>query len=361
MANYRTSLLLAAEDLGASGTKVIDIDTQKPISRITLRWKTTASSESHSYPKPDDISKIELVDGSRVLHSLSGQENQALAYYSRGQGTMSHGQHIPSLSETEIFALDFGRYLWDKELAFDPSRFRNPQLKITYDEDKADTGVTANALEVWADLFDQKSISPVGFLSAIEHYAYTPGASGSYEHIMLPEDRIIRQILVRAHYDGYEPWYNIEAVRLDENTLESIPFEYTDLEQYYRVMQSVWPVIITPFNAGVTTTSRTFYVPQTDYWATILTTPLTGANAIYINAASMRGGKAALIGAADKQVTGIAKGYLPWSTFQFPMGEQKDLKDWYDPAGRKPRLRIQAYTGATNVDAQVVLEQVYAY
>ncbi len=359
--NYRKALLLSPTDLGASGTKVIDIDVAKPISRITIRWKTTASAESHSYPKPDDISKIELVDGSQVLHSLSGQENQALAYYSRNGGSMSHGQHIPALSETEFFAIDFGRYLFDPLLAFDPTRFKNPQLRITYNEAKADTGVTVNECEVWLDLFDKKVISPMGFLAAMEHYAYTPGASGSYEHIMLPDDRIIRQILVRAHYDGYEPWYNMAEVRLDENTLESIPFEFTDLEQYFRMMKTVWPCIITPFNVGATTSSRTFYIPQTNYWANVLCIPVAGASAMYVNGASCRGGKVLLISAADKQQIGQAFGWLPWSTFQFPLGIQNDPQDWYNPAEKKPRLRLRAYTGAANVDAQVILEQLFNY
>lgn len=359
--NYRKALLLSPTDLGASGTKVLDINTNKPLSRITLRWKTTASDESHTYPKPDDISKIEVVDGSQVLYSLSGQESQALTYYNRPGVALSHGQHIPALSETEFFCIDFGRYLWDPLLAFDPNRFKNPQLRFTWNEAKADTGVTVNECEVWADIFDNKQPSPEGFLSGVEHYNYTPGASGSYEHVLLPDDRIIRQILVRAHYSGYEPWYNIEAVRLDENNLESIPFEFTDMEQYFRMMKSVWPIIITPFNVGVTTTARHWYIPQTNYWANVQLLSVGGASDKYISGASCRGGYVVLISAGDRQQTGQAFGWLPWSTFQFPMGIQGDASDWYDPSGKKPRLRIQAYTGATNVDAQVILEQVFKY
>lgn len=359
--NYRTASLLSPTDLGASGTKVIPIDVAKLISRITIRWKTTCVAESMSYPKPDDLSKIEIVDGSKVLHSLSGQENQALAYYSRRGGALSHGQHIPTLSETEFFCIDFGRSLWDKRLAFDPSRFANPELKITWNEAKSDASASVNEIEILADIFDGKQITPEGFLSAVEHYAYTPGASGSYEHIMLPDDRIIRQILVRAHYDGHEPWYNMAEARLDENVLASIPFDFTDLEQYYRLMKTVWNPVVTPFVVGATTSSRTFYIPQTDYWAMVSAIPVAGQSAEYVNGTSLAGGKVLLIAASDKQQIGSARGYLPWSCFQFPLGDQSDAEDWYDPAGKKPRLRLRAYTGATNVDAQVVLEQVYKY
>lgn len=357
--NYRTALLLAAEDLGAAGTKTIDIDISKPISRIDFTYKTTKGLEYMTAPGPANISKIELVEGSKVLHSLSGYENQALAYYSRGNVSMEHGQHIGNLSEVDIYTLDFGRWLWDELLAFDPTRFTNPQLKVTYDEDVADTSASAGTLEVFAHIFDEKVISPMGFLSAIEHFSYTLGAGDSYETVELPEDRVIRQMLVRAYQDAYEPWYNLDEARFDEGTLDRIPWEYTDLEMYVRRMKSVWPMIQTSLYVNMATAARNIWVPQTDYWASVSLMGVSASNEIYVNAASMRGGKAALIGSAAGQCIGMARGYLPWHCFQFPMGIQDKIEDWYDPAGKKPRLRLRVNnTGGTG---QVVLEELYKY
>lgn len=354
-------MLLSGEDVGASGTKVINIDIAKPISEIMIKFKTTKASEGMSAPGPANISKIELVDGSTPLHSLSGYENQALAYYSRPGIVMEHGQHTSTLSEVDLYLIAFGRELWDEELAFDPTKFSNPQLKITYDEDVSDTSVTANELEVWAHIFDEKTISPIGFLSALEQYNYTCGADNSYEEINLPEDRPYRQILVRAYQDAYEPWYNIDEARFDENTQDKIPFEFTNLEEYYRIMKAYWPKINTNCQVNLTTSARNFYFPQTDYWANVILMGVAADVAPYVNAASMRGGKAALIAGSAGQMIGQASGYLPWHCYQFPMGKPMDIEDWYDPAGKKPRLRLRASTGATSATGQVVIEELRKY
>ena len=359
--NYRDALLFAPGDLAEAGTKVIDIDLDQIISRIDIRFKTTKATQGMSLPSPANIAKIELVDGSRVLHSLSGYESQALAYYSRPGAVMDHGQHINGLSETDLYAIDFGRYLWDPLLAFDPTKFRNPQLKITWDEDLSDTSVSANELEVRAKIFDEKQVVPEGFLRAIEEIAYTGGANNSYETIKLAEDKVIRQILVRGYQDGYEPWYNLAEVRLDENNLQRIPFEFTNLEDYYRMMKAQWPLITLTVAVAPLTTGNIYYFPMTDYYAGIVLIGLGGAETAYINAASARGGKYALISSSNNNQLGLAHGYLPWHCVQFPMGLQDDIEDWYDPMGKSPKLRLRVASGGTGCDVAVVLEQLERY
>jgi hypothetical protein len=353
--------LLSAKDVGPAGTEVIDIDVSKPISQIDIKFITTKSQGGMTAPGPANITKIELVSGSTPFHQLSGYQNQALAYYNRPGRIMEHGQHISGSSETDLYTIDFGRWLWDEALAFDPLRFTNPQLKISYDEDVADDGATANELEVRAHVFDEKSISPIGFLAALEHFSYGCGANNSYETIDLPEDRLIRQMLVRAFTDAFEPWYTIKEARLDEGTLDRIPWEYTDLEQYYRRMKAVWPMIQTALVGISDSGGQTFYVPQTDFWANILVTPHGQTPDIYHASSSMRGGKASLVSAQNSQFGGLATGWLPWHTFQFPMGLPSQIEDWYDPMGKKPRLRLRAGTSGTSGVGQVVLEELYRY
>ncbi len=365
MAKYRRAEMWADESIAAaSGTRTIDVDIDKPISRINIRFEVTKVNESEVLGFPGSVPKIELVDGSTVLHSLTGFENQALAYYSRPPGcNMEIGLHIVTLPMIGFFSMDFGRYLWDEQLAFEAKRFINPQLKISWNLAAWDAAGAAGILGVEAQVFDEKPISPIGFLMPVEHYAYTAGAVSSYEQLDLPADRPIRQILVRAHLDGHEPYYNIRSIRMDEGTLDKIPFEYTDLERYFYSMMGTWPKIITDFYAGITNAaSRTFYIPQTNYQASICGTPIGGADAPYHTAAgNPAGGKAALTGSADKQWIGVSEGYLPWHTFQFPMGKLDQIEDWYDPTGKKPRLRIRCGAAATNPTVQVVTEELFRY
>jgi hypothetical protein len=358
---YRSSLLLPSEDLGPAGTKTINLDTDKIISQIELTFKTTKASQGQSAGSPANIPKIELVDGSNVLHSLSGYQNQALAYYSRPGRIMDHGQHISTLSEVDTYAIDFGRHLWDPLLAFDPTRYKNPQLKITWDEDVSDTSATANALEVWLHQFDGISPQPMGFLSAKEHHAYTAGAANSYESILLPEDRPLRQLLVRAFYQGYEPWYNIGEARMDENTLDKVVFEYSDLEMYYRRMKATWPMIVQQIALVGSTGQLTYYLPATDYYASHLIAGQSAQVTGWATSPSSRGGKLVLDVSGNDNVSGLFFGYLPWHCFQFPLGVKDDIESWYDPVGKRPRLRLRASTGGTNVAASVVTEELVRY
>lgn len=358
---YRTALLLAPEDLGPAGTKTIPLNVDQPISRIEIRFKTTKVLYQMTAAGPANVPKIELVDGSDVLHSLTGFENQALAYYNKPGVSMEHGQHIQTQSEVDMYHIDFGRYLWDPNLAFLPKRFLNPQLKITWDEDVADTSCTTNEVEVLLHLFDEKQISPVGFLAAIQHHAYTCGAENSYESILLPTDRPIRQILVRAYRDAFEPWVTLKEARLDENNLARTPFEYTDLEYYYRRQKAFNPPIETPLVVEPTSSQRFYWVPQTDYWATIVFTNVAANQDPYLAGADMKGGKADIRATANAQAVGIARGYLPWHCFQFPMGLQNEIEDWYDPKNKSPRLRLRAGSNGTNGTPTVVLEQLRRY
>lgn len=360
--NYRTSQLLVAEDVGPAGTKVIDINVSKPISQLDITFKTTKASQGQSAGSPANISKIELVDGSKRLFSLSGYEAQALAYYSRPGIVCDHGQHISTLSEFDIYPILFGRWLWDQLLAFDPKMFVNPQLRITFDEDVSDNSVTANELEVWAHIFDEMAISPLGFLSAIEHYDYTCGAADSYETIELPDDRVIRQILVRAHQAAYEPWYQIDEARFDEGTLDKIAWEFTNLENYYRRMKSHWPPIVQQVATAPGSGGADYFLPMTDYYAGYTFLGLGGTTEVYNSLAAGRGGKMTLVeSVAGINVIGLAFGYLPWHCYQFPMGLKDVIEDWYDPKGKRPRLRLRASTGGTSGTGEVVLEELHRY
>jgi hypothetical protein len=356
--NYRTAQLLAPEDLGASGTKVINIDIDQPISRLEIRFQTTKASQGMSAASPANISKIEIVDGSTVLWSATGYECQAVAYYNNPGMIFDHGQHISTLGEVDIYRIDFGRWLWDTELAFMPGQYVNPQLRITWDEDVSDTSVTANELEVLAYLFDEKQVSPQGYLSVQEWFSYTVGAEDAFETIMLPEDHLIRGLYVRAFRDGFEPWAQIDEVRFDENNQQRVPFEYTNLENYYRAMKSVHPPIVQPFAFIADTGSLNFYVAPTDYYSGFVAAGLGATTEVFHEQASSKGGKLDIDASANTNALGLAFGWLPWHTFRFDMGYKMDMTDWYNPSGKRPRLRLRAASSGTNGTAQVVLEQL---
>ncbi len=360
--NYRHAQLLTPTDVGTNGTKIIEIPKGEIISAIEITFKTTKASSGMSAGAPANIPRIELLDGSTPLFSLTGYEAQALGYYNRPGRVLDHGQHISTLSEFDIYPIDFGRYLWDPMLAFSPDRFKNPTLQVQWDEDVSDTSVTVNSMEVWAHIFDELQVNPVGFLSAEEVDIWTPTAADAYHEITLPTEYSIRQLLVRAYQDGYEPWYNIDEARLDEGIGKRTMFEYTVLEDYYRRMKGTWPKIDLNIVVNSDTGGKTFYVPQTDYYSGAgAGMGLGGTTEVYYSNAAPRAGKLALTGSANINYLAQVSGYLPWHTYQFALGKQQDIEDWYDPQGKTPRLRLRASTGGSSVNGYTFVERLRRY
>lgn len=358
--NYRVAKILAEKTLTGSGTEIIDIAVKDIISRITIAARVSKSKHGmDSYPYKN-ITKIELVDGSDVLFSMDGGECQALCIYDRKVPTMNHGQELSACSEYATFGIDFGRFLYDTLLAFDPTKFTNPQLKISYDVDVSDTGVTSLYLEIWADCFDEKVISPVGFLMSKEHWSGAKPTSG-YEYIDLPTDFPIRKMLIKAYVAGAEPWYQVDKARIDEDNEKRIPFDWDDLEDYCRLMKGVWTPV-EELLVGVATGAggNVFYVTPTDYY---LSNVFNVVGDGYMQLTNYgQGGKITPVASAGSPFfIGVVRGYLPNHCFEFPFGDQMDMNDWYDVTKLGScRLRIEAGSGGAT-DTGIVLQQLRRY
>uniref|UniRef100_A0A6M3LVH1 Uncharacterized protein n=1 Tax=viral metagenome TaxID=1070528 RepID=A0A6M3LVH1_9ZZZZ len=357
--NYRTATILAEKSLSGAGTETIDVNVRDIISRLALTWKITPSKHGmDSYPHKD-ITKIELVDGSDVLHSMDGGQNQALCIYDRKVPTMNYGQHQHNLSQLANFGIDFGRFLYDPGLALDPTKFRNLQLKVSYDSDVADTGVTSGNLEVRAEIFDEKIVSPIGFLMSKMHHDRTPPASG-YWYVDLPTDFPLRKMLVQGYQAAYEPWYQVSEVRLDEDNEKRIPLDW-ELETYYRKMVGIWAAVEEGIAVKPTTGVQYYYVTPSDYWVQVMLANMTATTQIQAN--PVRGGKIGLTSEEISQTAvGMVRGYLPNHCFEFPFGDQMDMADWYDVTRLgNLRLRMEAGGGGASGTVAVILQQLRRY
>ena len=357
---YRTATLLSAIDVDAAGTKVIDINVKDIVSRIIIRWQVTKTVSYMMSYAHRDITKIELVDGSEVLHSLNGGQNQALCIYDRRCPTLLEGGIIGANAQISYFGIDFGRFLFDPLLAFDPKRFLNPQLKITYDENVSDTGVTANELEIWAECFDERAVSPMGFLSANELYNYTPAASGVYEYIQLPTDRVIRKMLIQGYKADAEPWYQVSDAKLDEDNDKRIPFDW-NLEKYFQVRKGIDPMVMDSIATQVSIAAHDYYLTPTDYWAGLMGASSAAAGPPYVTYVGA-GGVFAVSSAAGSEFNGVSHGWLPNHCFQFPFGDDQDTEDWYDVTKvGSLRLRLKSGAGYASSAIGVVLQQLRKY
>ncbi len=358
--NYRIAEVLANKALGTASTETIDINVQDPISRIEIVWKPRLMDNAMLAALAVGISKIELIDGSDVLHSLSGRQNQALCLYDRRVDTLNNGNLIAGSYQQATMGIDFGRFLYDPELAFDPTRFRNPQLKITHDSTLLGANTSTHSLEVFAHLFDEKAISPVGFLVAKEHYAYTPASNNAYEYIDLPTDMIIRQLLLQPYFAGKAPTSVVDYFKLSEDNDKRIPFDL-ELTSYVRRMRGQWRVLQEALSDYVDSGgSYDKYVTPTDEFTVVSGIPHTGMSVTldtYTN-----GGFVQLISDNTAMLVGIAHGYLPHHCIQFPFGRQDQLDDWYDVTKvGNLRARTQSATTETTAVVGLILQQLRRY
>lgn len=228
---YRNVELYFEQTLDNVGTKIIDLRTSDPLSAIRLNFKAVNdATHNKSNFINDIITKIELVDGSDQLLSLSMKEAQALEF--RRTGKMPHmrpGESGGGDQEESVLLL-FGRYLWDPEIWMDLTKFKNPQLKITTNISAVRaTGTNSfltGSIKVTIDLLtiQEGATAATNFMMAKNIYSFTSSDSGD-EHIDMPVDYPYVGLLLRAYQEKHDPYHNISKLKLNCDAGKFIPFE----------------------------------------------------------------------------------------------------------------------------------------
>lgn len=358
---YRETELLDRTDVGASGTKTIDINVLDPISRIDITWHHYAYGYL-LYQLANVISKIELVDGSDVLFSMSGLEAQALNIYDRKCPSMNSPVYNRGNWVMSTMGIDFGRWLWDPELAFDPKQFRNPQLKITFDEDAAYATTEANFMEVFAHCFDEKVVSPIGFLMGKNHYQYTPTADNAYQYVDLPTDHTIRQLLIRGYVAKTDPLDVVDEARLSEDNDKRVVFNL-ELRRYFYRMIGEWrqtEEYWAEYGHGEFENNDIYFTP-TSYLTIPTFMPLADQQHPWI-VTPPRGGWFDWRSTPGLMTFGRISGYLPNHCIALPFGIQSEIDSWYDAQNKgSVKLRLLSAASYSGGVIGVILQQLRRY
>lgn len=355
--NYRTTEILSSEAANTAGTKVIDVNIDKPISRIIVQMKGYNNGNVPTAHPTKMISKIELVDGSDVLYSASATEIQAINIDEQRPIGYRELNYVNDTYAIVSVSLDFGRYLWDPLLALDPRRFKNLQLKITHNLAAGGSAPNAAVLAVFADVFDEKNISPQGFLMVKEMYNYTLVAS-AHEYIDLPTDYPYRAMYINSLYTLKQPHENFNKVKLSEDNDARIPINNLSTSDLVK---------IGPGNPYFTESNRVYDV---DAETTVYVTPtycvavqgegLNASDVTFFHDASY-GGTVDVTGGAATENEMIVTGKCPNGALCIPFGDQKSVSDWYE-VRKLGNLRLDLTAGASaNGTCQIVLQQMRIY
>ena len=357
--NYRINEFYGRTSHTSDTTVVIDLDMQDVISEILLTFEGTGSTYLNTSPLFDGITNIEIVDGSEVIYSLGGVESEALDWYAKG-GRFNHNYNyaMNGGGYTRTLGLHFGRYRYDPMLALDPKMFKNLQLRVTLDIDGGGNAPATVYLTCNAVLFDEKVVSPQGFLSTKEVKMYT-GASTVHEYTDLPVDYPLRALYLRAHLADTESNQCISNVKISEDQGKKVPFDLNS-NALQRVVLDSYPKVTESYWMAPHTSVRYLYIAPTAQ-VTALGQPWAAAAADQgTTCYSGDGGKLYVITASAASNTQIhCQGHFPHATFEIPFGDKNDINDWFNPAGLR-NLKADITGGASSVN-HIIVQQLRTY
>jgi len=345
--------------LSADQTIPIDLDMVDPVSQIIIdgRVNNGASGDSTNCPIAF-ITKAEIVDGSDVLFSLDGLEMQALDIYNSGMHPRGGWyNYIQTPTDFQV-AIDFGRYLWDEELAFDPTKFRNPTLNITIDYDAGGRSPASVQLSVLAALFDEKMITPSGFLMTKEQKRWTKAAAG-HEYTDMPLDYPYRKMFLQGRYDSIPPNWIFSNIKLatDQDKKVILNGEYRDLmfgigrENAY--IREAWVI-------GVGAAQTVSHVTPTMDVFSVASAWEDTSLAKDISCYDGDGGHLETIAevAANAQVH--VAGWAPHGTLCIPFGKPDVIEDWFDFVG-VGSLKLDCTSGNASATQKLFIQQYRTY
>ena len=356
--NYRLATILAREAHSADITKVIDLKLSDPVSQfhIVYEAQNTSSVEPTAHPAKC-ISKIELVDGSDVLFSLSGQEAQAVDFYHSGKVPANIINNWNENWSEMIFNINFGRHLWDPLYAFDPKKFTNPQLKISIDINGGGAASDNGYLSVFANIFDGKVITPEGFLMHKEIKDYVPGAS-AHEYTDLPTDHPYRKLFIKAQKYGTGPENLIDTLKLSEDNDKKVPFSMTGAELLRAITSLGGKYREAILVAGAANNWHFYCTPC--YWPIgVISEYENSFSTFHFALGFPDGGQGHIpLDTGGINLAILIEGWAPHGVIEIPFGLQDDPEDWYDVTKLGSlRLDILAKSGFTTGDSCAVFMQ----
>jgi hypothetical protein len=355
---YRKTSIYEQTDASTAKTETIDLALSEIISRLQIKFNSTNNGHTPTNHPAKQISKVELVDGSDVLFSLSAQQIEALMFYEYGVGRNYEIEYRNDCENRMVLDILFGRKLWDTDLALDPKKFKNPQLKITHNKALGGSAPDAATLEVFADVFDEKAVSPMGFLMMKELKSYDTGASAANEYTDLPNDFPIRRILLQA-YKADAWWDNIfTEIELDEENKRRLPWSLdaydlmqlaiTKYGQYHETLVGTTPSI---------GTDKVYYITPVEA-ANVAMCVMGDPSNAYLQG-ERSGGYIDVEVVAIQAFRALVSGIIPHGVIPLDCGDLMDPADWFDVTTKgKIKLRLKAM-GSTTV--YIALQQLRKY
>lgn len=356
---YRSVILQDRTTYTSDTTEIIDINLATPITSLVVQLEVTNGGTTPTAHPVACLTKAEIVDGSEVLWSVDGYELEAADWYNNGGRFRSnYNAQLNGSTMLRAIGLHFGRYPFDELLAFDPVRYKNPQLKLTLDINAGGATVSTNYLTVYANCFDELVPSLRGFLGLKEVKEWTAAAS-TIEYTDLPTDFPYRALYLRAFLAGTEPNQAISDVKITEDRDARVPVNL-EAQEIERVLCEMYGPVEEHYYFATATSKRYLYVaPTTRVVATAMIWDATGGSNNHGLYNGDGGRLDTITTSAGKNVQILVRGWVPHAVYRIPFGKADMIEDWYD-VSRINDLQAQV-TGASTPVCNLVVEQFRPY
>lgn len=354
--------------LGDAGTRTVDVNIQDPITAFWIKFQSrNGATANKNNLLPQCISSIQLIDGADVLYSLSGQQAYALAAYQLGQMQENIFDESAGDPQTFSFPMMFGTKFGDKARSFDPRRFKNPQLRFTWNLAAINAvgvnGFVTNTLDlsVLADVMEGAP-TPSHFLMHKEIYTWTSAAAG-WEYIDLPMDFPYRGMLLRG-VKASTIWHWIfDQLRMNCDGGQHIAMNIRgwDLMNWLATLLPVFHYT----HCFRCTNGATLELVLRDHESLQLQCDaVVDTNTTYSNSGwgsgpvQTRTGGA--IGAGNMKFYADVQGRNPFDCAYVPFGDQQDPADWF-PTKSFKGIRMEVRGGVAAAANSLVLTQDRPY
>lgn len=363
----RDAVLLYQEVQTDTATKILDIDLADPISAFYIEVHSTNGATSNKDNFISDIvTKIEVVDGSDVLASLNMFQLEALHFYKTGKVPVLFPSEWGGGQQRHGVLLLFGHYLWDPTLCMVPTRYKNPQLKVTFNKAVIRAaGATGFAsgnniyLTVVAKLIEEGA-SPVGFLMQKQIESFTSTTSGD-KRIELPTDYPYSMLLCRFYVSGSDIDEVITDFKMTCDTDKFIPFNRKVKQLDAEALATFGPVDYKhDFLRSGSTTAVVF--ANKEPWITgFVRNP--GTPRVIVPWAQWSSNynlelydMAGALDGTDRQITGHVHGHALHATLPVLFGIYGNPVDYF-PAKKYGKIEL-VLTQAVAATCEIVLEQL---
>ncbi|MEA3222365.1 MAG: hypothetical protein U9P49_04270, partial [Thermodesulfobacteriota bacterium] len=226
---------------GQSGSAIYDLPESGYMPEVILKaYSTPTGSTNLDLPLSDAITKIEVIDGGKVIQSLTGNQMKGMSMLRKFKNLASLETNDNAVEQHDDFYILLGAVLNGTNYAPDMSAFSNPQLRVTWDysETTNEFGMSCDAdsspamkFSVIAKLVREGGIFSHGYVKTQSVKEWTQATSTTTKTELPLGDQLIG-VGVEAGYDALDFEEDIEQIKLDIDSGDWIPFDFYEEEIY---------------------------------------------------------------------------------------------------------------------------------